>query len=353
MEKTPSNEAVTEQFSQWFYAKAKSLEKWLKGSSSIWAGSAAKRYDKLYSRSFDEVEAAELLHSASFQKKLGDTGADSQNKQKFDRYAVVVPCKNFDPAYEFRMKFKWSERALVIARKANEKFSSVADSRGGFVVELRGAGVLSMTDERNAWMTYFTHQRAAGFGFDLASVAWVQSRNPWLNEMTGTLAPSSDIAIKASDLRGFKVQFACGTRVDMHNFPQKVLTDQAHMPSFASCVKQGAKQNAELLAANPTKPFIPEETVVRVRFSSVTACYVDKDASLAKNTNETENPVFRNFLAVSGCNSISQAGTLPTDLMTARDSSTYRGLLLGEGLPEETLLELLLDPQDVIGELGL
>merc|ERR1712178_154062 len=81
-------------------------------------GRAQRRYKMLFSRSFAEVEASELLHSMSFQSEIEDTGADSKGNKRFDRFAVMSPCAHFDPKREFQLKFTWSENALHIARKA-------------------------------------------------------------------------------------------------------------------------------------------------------------------------------------------------------------------------------------------
>ena len=48
--------------------------------TDAWFGKASDRYDKLRARSFLEVEAAELLHSLSFQREMESTGADSKRR---------------------------------------------------------------------------------------------------------------------------------------------------------------------------------------------------------------------------------------------------------------------------------
>ena len=48
-----------------------------------WFGKASSRYDKLRKRTFASQEAAELVHSISFQKLLDKTGADSKNKKRW------------------------------------------------------------------------------------------------------------------------------------------------------------------------------------------------------------------------------------------------------------------------------
>merc|ERR1719262_417279 len=196
----------------------KGMEASLKGSWSGWVAASAARYNKLYEKSFEEHEAGELLHSASFQKKLAKTGADSKNLTQFDRFGVVSPCVDFEPEKEFDLKYKWVEKVLIMARKGHQKFEEIVRSKA-FKVELRGAGVLDMRNEENAWMNYFAHLRAAGIGKDMPT--WVASKNPFVLELSGGLDTSSEKSVKATDLKGFEAFFACGTRANMHDLSLK------------------------------------------------------------------------------------------------------------------------------------
>lgn len=343
----------------------------MRSSWRKWVENAATRYDNLYEKSFEEIEAGELLHSASFQKKLGRTGADSKNLQQYDRFGIVSPCVDFEPEKEFDLKYKWSEKALHIARKGYSKFGEVVRSKA-FTVEIRGAGVLGMKNELNAWMNYFAHVRAAGIAQDMPM--WSASKNPFILELAGILDTSSDNSVRATDLNGFKAFFACGTRKNMHDLPLKsedVTSADPHLhEDFQTCVKEGAKKNQELKENNPGEDFLQSEVVVRVVLSDLQDCYHETALSglrVAKQANvpeladgqkpkrqveETENPVLMNFLSVSGCRAI-ETVDLPQDLQGAKASPTYRGMLLGKGLPVSTLVEVLVDPADVVKELGL
>merc|ERR1719401_2897173 len=129
------------------------------------------------------------------------TGGDSKKRQRYDRFAVVVPCVGFDPVREFNLKYTWVESALSLARKAHQKFGDGGKTftkAGAFKVQLRGSGVLSMHNEQNAWMTYFTHVRAARVGVDMPK--FLPTSNPFLQELSGALTTSSDASVKASDL---------------------------------------------------------------------------------------------------------------------------------------------------------
>jgi hypothetical protein len=347
------NHAFQERLGSWWFSQMKGLEAAMKGSWSGWVAKAATRYDNLHQKSFEEIEAGELLHSASFQKKLAKTGADSKNLQQFDRFGVVSPCVDFDPEKEFDLKYKWAEKALVMARKGHQKFEEIVRSKA-FTVELRGAGVLDMRNEENAWMNYFAHVRAAGIAKDMPM--WVSSKNPFILELVGTLDTSSDKSVKATDLKGFEAFFACGTRKNMHDLSLKsedVTSADSHLDKdFLTCVKEGVKKNEQLKKSNPSEDFLKDEIVVRVVLSDLKDCYHETSTADIQFANETENPVFKNFMSVSGCKAIDADG-LPQDLKDAKDSSTYRGMLLGKGLPDSTLVEVLVDPADVIDELGL
>jgi hypothetical protein len=276
------------------------------------------------------------------------TGGDSKGNKKFDRYAVVSPCVDFDPAREFRLKYSWSEKAISLARKAGSKFGqSGVMSGGAFLVQLRGEGVLSMKDESNAWMTYYTHLRAARLGGALPG--WIPTENPYLQEMSGALDGGGS-SVSASTLLGFQATFVCGTRVDMHNLPVEF---EAREGDFSKCVKEGKDRNEELRANHPGERFIKEETVIRVTFAPLQDCYREVSESSVKSSNETLNPVYKNFLSVDSCKSAAPAAEVPEDLRKEESESDYRGMLLGKGLPTETLVEVLVDPQDFLMEVTL
>lgn len=331
----------------------KGMEASIKSSWGFFLAASADRYNKLYKKSFEEVEAGELLHSASFQKKLTKTGADSKNLQQYDRFAVVSPCVDFEPEREFDLKYKWGEKALVIARKAHQKFEEIVRGKA-FTVDVRGSGVLDMRNEENAWMSYAAHIRAAIIDKDMPM--WIPTKNPFLMQLAGTMDTSSDKSVQATDLNGFKAFFACGTRTNMHDLALKskdVSSTDSHLSQdFRSCAKEGAKKNEALRKNNPGKAYLADEVVVRVVFAELADCYHETDTSGVKFSNETENPVFKNFMSVTGCKSVDKS-SLPQDLKDAKDDWQYRGMLLGKGLPEDTLVEVLVDPADIVSELGL
>merc|ERR1712113_318809 len=120
---------------------------------------------------------------------------------------------------------------------------------------------------------------------------------------------------------------------------------EAKAGDFSACVKEGKMKNQELRAAHPDAPFLQEEIVIRVTFASLKECYHEVDTSLVKNANETTNPVFSNFMSMASCKQI-PLEEVPGALRTIKESDEqYRGMLLGKGLPQETLVEVLVDPE--------
>eukprot|EP00438_Fugacium_kawagutii_P024031 Skav212894 [mRNA] locus=scaffold374:17109:20829:+ [translate_table: standard] len=261
-EEPAGNSAGGKAFGQWLYRRRKGVEEWMKDKSSAWFGKAGDRYEKLRQKSFLEVEAAELIHSLSFQKELESTGADSkrgqqhinvllllllllESKQRYDRFAAIAPCKTMDPEMEFELKYEAVDDALQMARKAQNKFEKSIFEGSSFTVKLMGIGVLQMKSAKNAWV------------------------------------------------------------------------------------------------------------VVRVDFSSFDSCALRVNPGTG---NETKNPVYETFTSISGCRSIEKAETLdgfPKQIKSKLDGKNFRGLLLGSGLPDEILFEVLVDPEDFLQEVPL
>lgn len=367
-ESAPPNNAHGDRLSNWFYGVGKGIEKSLKNAWATNFGAASKRYEKLYKQSFTEVEAGELLHSASFQKELALTGADSKGRQRFDRYAVMCPCNKFDPNREFRLKYKWSEQAFHLAGKAQNRFATGFFDKPAFTVQLQAAKILFMKDNANAYTEGSAHIRVAGSGNPWP--AWYKTKEPFLNSLAGILHTSRDSATSEATIFGFSATFTCGTRVDMHRLTlTPTAQDLAGRMSFRRCVKNGVAANKKIKEANPTELFNGQETVVRVIFAPMNDCYSqaftrdDDHPAIIPTTRpnqtqkryfyERENPLYQVFQkAGSHCNAFDKNNAdLPVYLKDIQMRDNYRGVLVAKGLPEETLLEVLLDPEDVASEL--
>lgn len=354
-EEPKTNNAPGKAFTQWLYQRGKHAEAWLKGTSSEWFGKAADRYEKLRTKSFHTSEAAELLHSMSFQRELESTGADSKQKQRYERFAVIAPCKSMDPETEFDLKYESAEDALQLARKVHQKFDASIFKSKAFAVQLMGASILKMNGDQSAWVEFRTLVRAFSpncFGKECSN-DWVVTKNAMIGELAGSISAHGGESVRSSDLTGFEATFNCGTRPEMHDLPRERL-GKAEPPvvsqSFVECVTHGAVKNKELRNTAPEAPYLREETVVRITFHSLEDCRLH--LSTARNSNETENPVYRTFSSISGCPGIAEAD-FPKILKRDIEESRFRGLLLGSGLPDETLFEVLVDPEDFLKEVPL
>jgi len=67
---------------------------------------------------------------------------------------------------------------------------------------------------------------------------------------------------------------------------------------------------------------------------------------------EQVNPVYKNFAKVTKCKGLVNSD-LAADLVGAKGDATFRGMIQGSGMPEETLVELLVDPEDFMQEVSL
>ena len=95
------------------------------------------------------------------------------------------------------------------------------------------------------------------------------------------------------------------------------------------------------------------QVVVRVDFRSFESCGLRLKPGAG---NETKNPVYETFSSISGCRSIEDSektDSFPEKIRKQLDNRQFRGLLLGSGMPDEMLFEILLDPEDFLQEVPL
>lgn len=352
------NHAVGHRLSEWIYHQGKGVQAWAKQTSNEWFGKASSRYDKLRKRAFASQEAAELVHSISFQKLLDKTGADSKNKKRYDRYAAVTPCKTMDAETEFTLKYATAESALQLARKAFRKYGTKnVGLHRGFIVELMGLAVLKMSGVQAAWVESHALVRSTDLGAETPR-PWLATNNPLMQNLAGTLDARTDEGVRSSDLTGFRAVFTCGERKAMHDLPVDVPASHPLLPEvFKDCVGRGMVQNEKLRKQHPGAPYLESEVVVRVTLSSLPTCFLQVDASKISNQNETKNPVYQSFSSISGCQEMPEdvKKLLPRPLLeeVSGSDSRFRGILAGKGLPDKVLYEVLLDPADFSEEVGL
>jgi hypothetical protein len=251
------------------------------------------------------------------------------------------------------LKYSWSEKSITLARKAFQKVKNTGfgSTSGAVKMQYRSDAVLHMTDAMNAWVTYAAHFRAANVGTD-ALPDWQKTSNPHIVDMVGVFGVSADKAVKSENLFGFEATLACGTRKEMHDLP---IDFDMLKGNFRECVKKGAATNAGLRQQEKpfklTKPFFAEEVVIRVTFKPLSGCQKDMVDAASITDEEKVNPVYKNFAQVSGCTPSTDSTN--THLAATQKEADYRGLLYGSGLPEETLLEVLIDPADFLQEVTL
>lgn len=181
------------------------------------------------------------------------------------------------------------------------------------------------------------------------------TKNAMLGSLTGTISARGGESVRASDLMGFEATFHCGSRKEMHDLePKEASAEKKATSSFSQCVIDGAKKNKELREASPAAPYLRDEVVVRVDFRSFEKCGLHLKPT--SNGNETRNPVYETFQSISGCRSIEKpekSEEYPQRIKDKVNSKGYRGLLLGSGMPDEMLFEIVIDPEDFLQEVPL
>jgi len=370
-ETPPVNKKFSASIGQTIYGLYKATEE---SAKTKFSSGMKKRYDSLHERIFGEVEAGELMHSTSFQKELDNDFGDSSRRKKYDRYAVVCPCPDFDPNKEFDLKYEWGEKAMMLAMKGDKEFTtkdSLYGKKTGFTVQVQAAAVLRMSKNDEAWVTRYTHVRAAPEGTKFPE--WYKTTDPFLNSMVGSSHLTWAKNIDGADIFGFQAAFACGTRLQMHNIEAGSKSGMEALKPFGQCVREGAAANAKMKKAAPWTKFFPDEVVVRVTFTHITTCYHEADTKdqhkpyykpteqplkegekPKRNFYEAENSVYQAFKhAAPSCVVLPQDGAvLPKYLKDMRTETNYRGLMVAKGSPKNMLQEVLLDPQELLDELN-
>jgi len=364
MEATPPNKAYGKRVGAWMSGKEKHLQGLI--SDGLDWPARDRRYKKMHERHFDSVEANELVHGISFQELKTDNktqAKDSKNNEHYDRLAVMAKCDGFDPNTEFRLKYAWSEKALDLAKSGFKHFGPF-ETASAVKMQFRSAAVLHMTEGQDggAYIEYSEHLRAAVLpevdakaGISLA--AWVESKDSHIMGIMGITDQPADRHLTKTHLLGFEVTFACGTRKAMHDLCAETpctndFTPEESMP-FRECVKKGARDNAKLDFR--LTPFVADEVVVRAYFTELPTNCMKEQENMATTEEDGEGnkrqglEVYENFKTIiDTCDKINEgdAGRLPDALK--KRPSTYKGTLLGKGLPQETLLEVLIDPADFL-----
>jgi len=247
-------------------------------------------------------------------------------------------------------------------------------------MQFQSGAVLRMTDgeKGGALLKYSAHLRAAAVpevdAKAISLATWITTEDAHIWGIMGITDPSADRRVKTADVLGFEVTFACGTRQAMHDLcdqTKKPCTNDFTLPegskAFRDCVRDGKASNA-ILNLRPKKdgggdevvraPFSADEVVVRAYFTELpTKCI--KEQKYLPTTEKDEKgkarngwDVYTNFKdIIADCVDIKE-GDAPESLKAPIDEH-YKGMLLGNGLPQETLKEVLIDPADFLDEVDL
>lgn len=327
---------------------------WLGNHLNAWTyGMSMERRAKLERKWFAEKETGDLVHTMSFQKRLPDSGGDSSNKARYERFAVAVPCEGWDPVRLFELTYKWSEATVQIL--SNIPSNVLREST--ISVELRHTGHLQLWMERVAHADsegrvthHTTHARE-----NILDHVWMyhsgarggeRTDNSLIGLLVGRYDSYPHHGWTPFDFKGFTTYFACGPRREVHNLPTVLSGQQPGAAqsgtSFRQCVADGVETNRMLKNETPGEPFYPDEVVVRLTFGAVQQCggwfkgpnfpYHDLDDwRWAYN-------VWQHFQ-----NQVSQcSGPTPPRY----NSNTY-GIIHGAGMPE-ILDMVVIDPEDLV-----
>jgi len=337
-----STDVSSANLGRWFGRRFRGIEAWLSTVSSEWFGQAGARHAKLSKKFFTEAETADLVHSMSFQKRLPDSGGDSTGRARFDRYAVTVPCPNWDPNRMFDLTYQWGEAAVQL-------LNAVPEGRvqeGVVSLQVRAAGHFriwetSQTDRETGVTTYTSNN-------DVQYETWVYSgsealttSNALLGSLIGIYDHHDHMNFDASKFKGIASYFVCGPRSQVHDL--SATASGASLGSFKQCVNEGIATNERLREENPGEPFLPEEVVVRMTVDPALACgskfnggeFPHYHLDHHRNT-EAAWQSFRSMVA--GC-----SGQSPP----LKDEWTV-GNILGAGMPDNMLQIVLLDPEDLV-----
>merc|ERR1740129_2223940 len=270
-------------FWQWTQGAFNSAGQGISSVKRTWSN----RYSRLRDKSFHEMEAAEVLHSASFQKILQQTKAHSSTVQQYDRFAVTCGCEGFDPQNEFELKFENSERAFEMASVGLTGAPPKIIMSQGFKIEILGGATLHMTGTASAATQSFAFIRT-GLPFEMG--AWKRTSSGLLSWLAGISQRRTSDLNTARKFKAFEAFFACGTRVEMHRAFEASM-NPVEMPhwvqEFKTCVTEGGKSNAERRKTHPGRVWFQDDIVVHVSFvAKQQSCYSEAFAKTSEVNKE-------------------------------------------------------------------
>eukprot|EP00929_Paragymnodinium_shiwhaense_P087962 TRINITY_DN4812_c0_g2_i1.p1 TRINITY_DN4812_c0_g2~~TRINITY_DN4812_c0_g2_i1.p1 ORF type:complete len:1412 (+),score=340.01 TRINITY_DN4812_c0_g2_i1:67-4302(+) len=337
---------------------------------------------ELEDRLFGETGKGQLLHQLSYQHGTGTNGRSSNAKDRYKRYVVTYPCPDFDPAYDFGIRKKWSRVALqMIAEAYKVRKDAVLTKAPDLHLWLRGEGLRfrKQHEHREEDTTYYVPMAAMqwidpdseqgheadrpncqrdGVGpwatcepanlcettiFGCKVRPWWSSAGWWSvsdSKLIGTVAPFLSTGnIKQDELYGLELSLHCGPK---EKFGAEVGGETpTSSGSLKRCLEKGVESNARLHAEHPWKLYFPDEVVVLASFKPIEdrRCLPVGDAAQAEEL--CRGAVLDNTLTAH----------IPDP--ASKGQGSYEGIHSGAGYPKGTLQEVHLRPEDVLEALGL
>eukprot|EP00928_Gymnodinium_smaydae_P037495 TRINITY_DN26017_c0_g1_i1.p1 TRINITY_DN26017_c0_g1~~TRINITY_DN26017_c0_g1_i1.p1 ORF type:complete len:1397 (+),score=342.16 TRINITY_DN26017_c0_g1_i1:148-4338(+) len=340
---------------------------------------------ELQNRLFDTQESGELLHMLSFQKSLGGLGLTTNSKERFQRYALAHPCKNFDPAYEFLMRKRWNRIALQMIHELRTVRKDVDVLTKPFLrLTLRGEALQFRVNLERKQEDYAYHKPMASMQWEDPSsshghlekspncqqsilfgcapqefcekVLGVCMPKPWWtengwwqlspdNKLIAEVAPTlTSGKFDLNQMYGFRMKLHCAPK---KNFGSTGPPSPTGM-SLRKCLEDGVATNAKLKAESPWKLYFPEEVVVVASFTAI----ANKRCLPAKDGAHSSERARRNFCKDHGA-ALDRLLDQHLSFDRKSEGKEYEGMVAGAGFPKGTLEEVVLAPEDVLEALGL
>mmetsp|Transcript_79992 Transcript_79992/g.166333 ORF Transcript_79992/g.166333 Transcript_79992/m.166333 type:complete len:1400 (-) Transcript_79992:60-4259(-) len=354
----------------------------------------------LENRLFSTEKSGEMLHGLSFQKSIGESKTTSNSKERFQRYVMTYPCKDFDPARDFALKKKWSLIALRMVREAHRASQWRASGAQpldmpSLQLELQGLAARYRLSHKEAedsvshkpfasmrWVnapavdqhlkcksqdpcdSFLCHDNGAAFSLNpfaerCEDAHWKESVEagkfwPVLNDvdLEGAVAPTitaGTFDLDGTNLFGLKMELFCAPKKD---FGPEGSPEVKEGHTLKKCLEEGVLTNAKLHSKEPWKLYFPDEVIVMARFSDITEqqFFSTKDAkeedtkALSALDAAQDQDFFKFLLDKDGKPYLKK----PTD-----KDEKFVGMRAGKGYPQGTLEEVFFGPHDVLEALEL
>lgn len=298
---------------------------------------AFHRDARIEAEMFGEDCACGLLHSLSFQRRLG---LDFEtNREAFQRFVVPVPCDDFDPALEFAVKKRWASVTLrTVQAVLDHDGLGFLERSSSLQLALRGEG--RMFEEPASQMMSLTY----GAAIKSAGDAWFATSDTQLvSTVTRNSMAASNIADQVGTLSGIQITLYCGAKSSFGaaGGPGPISVEDSS--TFRTCLEEGYLTNARIRAEEPMKMYFPAEVVVVATFEMLGAA-----ECAPSEAGQSSNDIL--------CEGARASNALDDHLEQSDMEMTgleYQGVRSGAGLPRGIPREVILRPEDVLEAVSL